>query len=357
MAVSSMISAMQSIFATPTYANRIPENVRTAIANGNFGTEDFTTNEKNAVMDALVDKISRQNIYSFRYAGFDGEKYNKGYMASGGIIEDDYVDVADADVQEPLPVASEYTPDTDWADVAVKYDPFKIKYAKVKTAYYMNKYYLQYHVTTTQEFFKRAFISEGGAVDFISRIRGVLPESGKLDKYLLFKNMISVDASGKTIFKQKVPITVAGSTFTAQESIQAVKTIRNYVSALKYPTIKYNALGVLTTSTAENLVLFMSEGIYNEISAAQYNAYHKDLDFGCKVQPIDGFGENALTSGQFAALVDERAIKLYTWLRDTMDNIYNPTAGGYWNTYYKTGGLIGYGLWGNAIMFNLSDGQ
>lgn len=354
MAVSTMISAIQSIFATPEYADRIPQTVRDSIAAGNFGQTDYDTTVKNAVMDVLVDKIARQNIYSFEYNGLDASRFDKGFLAFGGIIEDDYVDVMEADDPAALPSVSE-TKATGYTFDFSQYNPYTINYPSVHAAYYMNKYYLQYHVTTTEEIFKRAFISEGGAVDFVSRIRNVLPESGKLDKYLILKNMLS-DNTTNTIYgaDSTVSCTVAGDTFTAAESIAIVKTIRNYVSALKYNTTKYNKSGVLTSSTAYQLTLFISEGIYNELSAAQYNAYHKDLDFGCNVQLIDGFGSNALTSGQFAALLDERGMQMYTWLNNRMDNIYNPVSVGYWNTFYKYGGLIGYSLHRNAIKFVLT---
>lgn len=356
MAVSGMIPAIQSLFATPEYSSRIPANVKTAIANGTFGSTDFSTQEYNAVMDLLVDKIARQNIYSFVYNGLDASKYSKGYMPAGGIIEDDYVDAMEADDVDALPstTSGEYNSSTfDFS----KYNPFKINYPRVKPSYYMTKYFLQYHVTTTLDMFKRAFISEGGAVDFVSRIRGVLPESAKLDKYLIFKNMLA-NGDNLNIYASdsEVKCVVAGEHFTAAESIAIVTQIRNMVSALKYNTTKYNKLGVLTSTNSNDLVLFIAEGIYNELSAAQYNAYHKDLDFGCRVQLIDGFGTPALTSGQFACLIDERKIQMYDWQRDRMDNIWNPTSTGYWNTYYSYGGLIGYALHANAIRFVLDDG-
>lgn len=350
MAVSPIITAMQNIFATSEYATRIPEYVRNAITSGNFGQANFTQQEYNQIMDVLVDKISRQDIYSFRYNNFDASRYEKGYLSYGGIIEDDFVEAMTADEVTLLPSK------TDEATWDFKnFNPFEINYPSVKPSYYMLKIFMQYHVTTTTDIMKRAFTSEAGASDFINRVRGVLPESGKLDKYLLFRNMLTV----QDIYPAKsiINIPVAGDHFTAEESINAVKTIRNYVKAFTYNQTQYNKLGVLNNSNVNDLTLFISTGILNELSSAQYNAYHRDIDFGCKVEEIDGFGAPAATTGQFATLVNDRGVKIYKWMRDRMDNIWNPKGEGYWNTFYSFGDLMGYSMHENIAQFRLTDGQ
>ena len=352
MAVGKMISAIANIFATPEYANRIPENVRTAIKNGNYGQTDYDQTVKNAIMDTLVDKIARQDIYGFEYNNFNADEYVKGYLPFGGIIEDDFIEAMVADTVTEMPTATQASAGNYGVQ---QFDPFKIKYPKVKPSYYMLKPFMQYHVTTTDDVMKRAFTSEAGATNFIQRVRGVLPESGRLDKYLLFRQMLTKDAIYTEAGKVNLP--VVGDNMTAEESINIVKTIRDYVTALKWNTTKYNKLGVLTSTSKDNLVLFMSEGIYNAISTAQYNAYHKDLDFGCEVQLLDGFGADALATGQFAVLADKRAIKIYYWLNDRMNNIWNPVGVGYWNTYYSFGLLMGYAMHANIVQFRLTDGK
>lgn len=347
MAVSPILQAIGNIFKTPEFASRIPANVATAIQNGEFGTTDVPQPVANAIMDGLVDKISRQDIYSFEYNNFDASKYEKGYLPYGGIIEDDYIEAQMADNVSPLPSTSEMPT----AYSFDKYDPFKINYPTVKASYYTDKIFMQYSVTTTLDIMKRAFTSEQGAIDFINRVRGVLPESGKLDKYLIFREMIS---SSVLQTGSAVSLPVAGSTMTAEESINIVKSIRNYVSAFKWNTTKYNRLGALTSSKEDDLVLFMAEGIHNEIVSAQYNAYHKDLDFGCKVQLLDGFGKAGTDRGLFAVLADERGIKIYKWQSDRMDNIWNPKSTGYWNTFYSFGDLMGYAMHRNYMQFNLT---
>lgn len=351
MAVSNMLSAIASIFDTPEYADRIPANVRTAIANGNFGQEEISQPVMNAVLDGLIDKIARQDIYSFEYNNFDATQYVKGYLPFGGVIEDDFIEAMEADNVDMLPTATQAA--SGGYGIA-QFDPFKIKYPSVKPSYYMLKPFMCYHTTTTEDMFKRAFTSESNAVNFVQRCRGVLPESAKLDKYLLFREMLATqDIYGENSI---VPVTVAGDNFTAAESIAAVTKIRDYVNACSWVSDKYNQLGVLTSTPKDQMVLFISSGVYNAMSTAQYNAYHKDLDFGCEVQVIDGFGSSATTTGQFAVLCDKRALKLYYWMNDRFENIYNPASVGYWNTFYKFGMLMGYALHANIVQFQLTDG-
>lgn len=350
MAVSPIITALAGVFATPEYANRIPLKVRQDIANGNFGQTDYDQTIKNQIMDVMVDKISKQEIYSFQYNNLDATRFEKGYLPYGGIVEDDFIEAMVADNVKDLP-SKTYQGTYELAD----FDPFKINYPSVKPSYYFLKTFMQYHVTTTYDVMKRAFTSEAGATNFIQRIRGVLPESGKLDRYLMFRNMLTVESIYTSAGIVECP--VAGASITAQESIDIVKNIRNYVNALSWNTTKYNKLGVLTSSKNEDLVLFISTGVMNELSSAQYNAYHKDLDFGCEVIELDGFGTPALTTGQFAVLADKRAIKIYKWQSDRMDNIWNPVSQGYWNTYYSFGELYGYAMHANLIQFRLTQAQ
>jgi hypothetical protein len=86
MAVSSLLTTIAGIFATLDYAGRIPENVKNAIASGNYGQQEYDQTIKNAVINTLVDKIARQDIYAFEFNNFDGSQYEKGYLAYGGIV-------------------------------------------------------------------------------------------------------------------------------------------------------------------------------------------------------------------------------------------------------------------------------
>ena len=353
MAVSSLVAAIRNIFATPEYADRIPSYVQSAITAGNFGDTTFPEDVENAVYDTLVDKIARQDIFAFKYRGFDATRYEKGFLAFGSFIEDDYIEVMKADEVNKYPIFSKQNDPTD-GYAFNKYDPFKINYASVKPSYYGLKLFMQYHVTTTHELFKRAFISEAAAYDFVGMIRSVLPESGKLDKYLLFRNMLASD----TLYPaaSTVNCVVAGDHPTAEEAITIITQIQQYAEALKMNTTKYNKLGVLTNTDPSKLTLFIASGIYLELKNYQYSAFRPVEDLGVKVVPIDGFGTPAATSGQFATLLDDDGVKIYKWYADRFDNIYNPYGPGYWNTFYKFGDLYGYSMHKNIVRFVLTNG-
>lgn len=350
MAVSPIIPYMQGIFTTPEYADRIPANVQSVITSGNYGQSDFPTDINNAIFNTLVDKIARQDIYQFQYNNFDASRFDKGYLPFGGIIEDDFVQAKKADNVKDLPSkANEGTYKLE------DFDPFKISYGDVASSYYFLKFFLQYRVTTSLDMFKRAFINESSAVSFVQTFRSVLPSSGVLDKYLMFRNMLTSDTIYPAASTVAIPITGGNDgAITTEDSINLVRTIRTYVDALKWNMTKYNKAGVLTSTPKDKLVLFISQGIKTAIVSAQYNAFNRDLDFGAEVIELDGFGAPAATTGQFAVLADERALKLYYWLSDRMDNIWNPVSTGYWNTFYTFGMLMGYSMHANIIRFELT---
>lgn len=353
MAVSSMIGAIQSIFATPEYNDRLPTTVKQAIANGTFGTTDFPADITNEVFQTLVNKIARQDIYAFNYNNVDVNRFFKGYLGAGAITEDDYIEAIVADETTELNATTMGT-----GFDFTKWNPYKPKLPTVRSAYYDLKTLLQYRVTTSYDMFKRAFINENAATDFVTMIRSVLPASMALDKYLLFKKMIA-DNTANSIYgaNATVTVTAAGDHFTVDESVRAITAIRQIVNAVKWNTTKYNKAGVLTSSSESNLVLFISQGIHTELTNSQYSAFKPVLDMGVEVVPIDGFGAEALTTGQFACLLDKRAIKLYDWQGTRSDAIFNPVNAGYWNTFLTNGNMWGYNLFATAVRFVLTNGQ
>lgn len=347
----SMLSALQSIFKNPEYAARIPENVRQEIANGNFGSTSFPTIINNEVLSILVDKIGKQDIHAFKYNGVDSESFYRGYMTHGGIIEDDYVEPPMADNVTAYPAMSAGGVQSPTFDFS-KFNPYDFKLPNVKTAYYMLKTYLQYHVTVTEDTFKRAFISEEGARSFVNIILGSMAESMKLDLWLLLREMLQ----SPTNFADAsiVNIAVAGDEFTQNESVNFVKTISLYAKALKTNSSAYNKLGVLTNTDASNLRLYIAAGIKTLIEASQVNAFNPLMDYGVEVVEIEGWGQSGLTNGVAAVLVDKRAPFFYDWSREKMDSYYNAVGrGGYATAWRSRGILLGFSMYRNAVQFRI----
>ncbi len=348
----ALLQALQNIFKVPDYADRLPESVKTVIKAGNFGETSFPAKVKNDVLQILVDKIAKQDIHAFRYNGIDSEIFYRGYMTHGSVIEDDYVEPPKADEVTAYPAISAVgaqTPEFDFS----KFNPYDFKLPTVKTAYYMLKVYLQYHVTVTEDTFKRAFISEEGARNFVNIILGSMAESMKLDIWLILREMLQNPDNYQEA--AQVEISVAGDEFTQEEAVAFVKQISLYAKALKANTSAYNKLGVLTNTDPSNLRLYIAAGVKTLIEAAQVNAFNPFMDYGVEVVEVEGWGQTGLTNGLAAVLVDKRAPFFYDWSRDKMDSYYNAVGpGGYATAWRSRGILLGFSLYRNAVMFKLT---
>lgn len=351
MAVSSILTNLKTIFASPSYADRIPEATRTKISTYGFGNADkYTPDEYNQIYGQLLNMVAKQQNFGFQYEGVDFEEYNKGYISHGDAILDNFVDLADVGTIPKL-INKEAN-----NDGATTVDPYKIKWANVKTAYYVGSYDLQYQVTTRLYEVKNAFLSDNNITNFVSICRSVLPESLKYDKYLIVRNMLASEAIYKVTKDFAIKATSATEpVFTAEQANTIISVIKDYADAMRYNTTAYNKLGVHSATAAGNEVLFINRGIYNALKTAMKNVYHNEIDFGVdKIEMLPDFGESAAKSGQFAAIIDKRGLYLWDMLQPYTWDIWNG-AGLYWNTYLSYAGKIGYALHRNSVRFTLSE--
>lgn len=351
MAVSSILTNLKNIFSSPSYADRIPEATRTKIAANGFGEAGkYTPDEYNEIYGQLLNMVAKQQNFGFTYAGVDFEKYNKGFISAGDAILDNFIDLADVG---NIPKLINKEADNSGA---TSVDPYKIKWANVKTAYYVGTYDLQYSVTTRLLDVKKAFISDNNITNFVTLCRSVLPESLKYDRYLIVRNMLA----DETIYRVKKDFAVKASNanepvFTAEQANTIISVIKDYADAMRYNTAAYNKLGVHSATETGNEVLFINRGVYNALKTAMKNVYHNEIDFGVdSIEMLPDFGEEAAVSGQFAAILDKRGLYLWDTLQPYMWDIWNGS-GLYWNTFLSYQGKIGYALHRNGVMFTLSE--
>lgn len=352
MAAANLLATFREIFSSPTYTGRIPQSVRTDIANNKFGSGDYDFETLNAVYSEMTNLISRANNYGFRYSGIDFQRFSKGRLAVGDIIRDTYVDVADA---RAFPKIINTANDNGGVSTV---DPFVINHPNIHVAYYFGSYSLQYLVTTRIWDVQKAFLSEDNMYEFVQIARGVLPESLQLDRWLIFQNMLgtpfnATPAQNTSIYAKNFDFEV-GNEMTSDDVLNVVSKIRTVAKAMEWNTTAYNKLGVMADGMRGNSVLFINSGVYQLMKTVLQTVYHNELDFGVTdIIEIPDFGENAATSGQFAALLDSRGIYLYDVNSPNMWSIYNG-AGEYTNTWLNYMGKIGYALHRNSCSFTLS---
>lgn len=347
--MSELLNAIKDVFNSPEYEDRIPATVRAKITANGFGKEEFTTDEANAIFSVLSNKWARQDLYSFTFEDTDLSQFDRGYLAFGDIIEDDYIDVATA--REFPTIVQDGT-----------VDPFKINLPTVKPSYYIGTYSLQYWTTTRTMEVKKAFMSENACANFISRARNVLPESLKLDRYLIMRYMLATLPCAKTV-ETKIA-TIADTTnpiswLTPENVQQMVYQIKLASKAAAKTNKSYNKLGVMNSTPKSEQVLFINAGVRALMSSVLYNTYHNNIDFDLPAENIievSGFGKEGAEKGLWAILLDKRQIKTYTTENPELENIYNP-AGKYWNSWLTYQGRIAYGLHGTSVEFTLKEGE
>lgn len=347
--MSEILDAISDLFGAPEYVDRIPESVRNQIKTNGFGSIELTTEQANEIFDVLVNKFARQDVYSFTFEDVDLSRFDKGYLAFGDIIEDDYIDIATARAMPAIVQAGSV-------------DPFVVNLPNVKPSYYVGTFALQYWTTTRTMEVKKAFMSENALTNFISKARNVLPESLKLDRYLIIRNLFaSMD------YAQTFNVTIDAITDTAnpiswltpenvQTMIYQIKMASN--AAARSNTI-YNKLGVMNSTPKSEQILFINAGIRTLMQTVLYNTYHNDVNFGLpeeNIIEISGFGTEGADRGIYAVLVDGRQIKAYTTENPDIENIYNP-AGKYWNSWLTYQGKIAYALHASSVCFTITESE
>lgn len=342
-----LLEALVDLFGSPEYSDRIPQAVRTKIASNGFGSVELDTDTANEIFSVLQNKWARQDLYSFTFEDTDLTRFDKGYLAFGDIIEDDYIDVA---------TARQFPAIKDGGTV----DPFKINLPKVKPSYYIGTFTLQYWTTTRTMEVKKAFMSENACNNFISRARNVLPESLKLDRFLIIRYMLASMPYAQTVNIEIAQITNENDLINHSLYVLRCKPryrVKMASKALAKSNKKYNKLGVMNSTPKSEQILFINAGVRALMSSILYNTYHNNIDFEIpseNIIEISGFGSDGADKGLWAVLVDGRQIKAYTTENPDLENIYNP-AGKYWNTWLTYQGKISYALHASSVAFTMSE--
>lgn len=346
-----ILKQLADIFSSPSYADRISAATRAKIAANGFGTNgEYSPDEYNEIYSNLLNMVAKIQNFGFEYSGLDLNKYSKGFIAFGDAIIDNFIDIAE---QGNIPKLINSEKNNGGVTTT---DPYKIKWANVFTGYYVGDYDLQYQVTTKIDQVKKAFISEAGVTNFVALCKNVLPESLKLDRWLIFRNMLaSANIYKVTKNFEVTPANENEPVFTADQAMTIISVIRDYAYALENNNTAYNRMGAHSNTPTSNRVLFINKGIYNALATAMKNVYHNEIDFGVgSIELIPDFGETALTSGQFAAILDDRGIYLYDTLEPYQWTIWTGE-GLYWNTFLSYRGKIAYALHRNSVRFTLSE--
>lgn len=348
--MSKFTEALNTLFSAPEYSDRIPSTVREKITANGFGKTELTTTEANAIFSTLVNKFAKQELYNYEFSDVDLTRFDKGFIPFGDIIEEDFIDIATAR-------------DFPKYEQGGTIDPFVINKASVKPAYYVGTYELQYWVSTRTLEVKKAFMSENAALNFVQRSRAVLPESLKMDRYLIAREMLAKMPYAKEFDTKVQKVALEGVSYldylTPAQVQNMAAQIRLAVTAMSKSSTTWNKLGVMNSVPKKRIILVINAGVHDIMKTVLYNTYHDTLSFGLpeeNILEISGFGEEAAQAGMYACLIDENALKFYDVELPEMENIYNP-AGKYWNTWLSYQGKMLYSMHAPSAKFTISESE
>lgn len=145
-----------------------------------------------------------------------------------------------------------------------------------------------YQTTTSDEQIAMAFDIEGGILELIENIVGMLYESWKYDKYIVNKYMLCRRIVDGTI----TPIEIDGyADLTARERVSAMKNISNKM-AFRSPN--YNPAGIRKATNFEDQIFIINTDfeatMTTEVLATSF--FRNDAEFKAQSALIDGFGSH-----------------------------------------------------------------
>lgn len=307
----------------------------------------------NEFLNALINRIAALVVES---ATFNNPYriLKKGVLEYGETIEQVFVDIVKA-----LRFDEEKAPARE----------FKRTLPNVHAIFHVINWKVLYPVTIEKDQLSRAFLSEQGVLDMISRIVDQIYTAAEYDEFLLTKYMI-IKGVNRGGFK---PIGIDVSTPSTADNNAAI-AFRGYSNLMEFMSSDYNEDGVLTATPRDRQVIIMPS-LYN----AQFDvnvlaaAFHLDrATFLSRLLLIDDFtkfdndrfseiaaesdgidpitdAELEVMAGVKALLIDANWFQIYDNLNEFTEKYV--ASGLYWNYFYHQWKTISYSPFANGIVF------
>lgn len=259
----------------------------TALSNYVAGANEF--------MYELINQIGKINVNARRFTS-PLKFLKRGMLEFGDTIEDIYVNPV-----KPLLYESE-VPNTNMGD---QWETFK---ADTEVVFYKENKQFTYPLTINSDILKRAFRSYADLDKYIAGQMQAMYNGDEIDDYNLTVKLLENAYSNNCAYKVHV------DDITSEQSARDFATkVNGLIERVKFPTRMYNAMGVVSWSQPEDMVLIttpeVSKYIDVNVLAYAFNMDKADL-MGRKVV-VD-----RLPNGVKAILVDREAFQIYDTLID-----------------------------------------
>lgn len=289
----------------------------------------------NQFLDALVNKIVYQTVEYFGWEDpfrkYDGYPINYGETAENIFIE----------------APNGYTFDKDATDPFTKYIP------DAKTLYATINYEMQYPVTIQDSLLRRAALNEYGFMNIINSILASVSSKKNLDTYFATLSMLNNETLYADGFED-VDLTTVSDT-TEQGKVLTQKIV-DVTTSFQLPSTNNNAMGVMTASNVEDILLIIRRDLYNKINLDYLTGVYnlEKVDLIKKIMVVESFqvkGNGGQVNGQDLGFVvlDTRGFDNHVALEDG-GMIYNPK-GKYTNHFQNLWKIISFKYFFNARAF------
>ena len=292
----------------------------------------------NEFIDALVNRIGdvviKSKVWSNPLAQF-----KRGMMQYGETIEE---------LATTLLTAKRYDPNKCYDDVFACNNP------DVMSNFHSINRQDMYELTVNDMLLRRAFLNDYGLQDLVGRIMETPYTSDYWDEYLIMRNLFVEYDRIDGFHKIQVPDAAAAATRAdKQDKAMAItEAVRAQASKMKFLSGNFNAAGVPTFTTPEELVLFATPEFIAmldvNVIAFAFNASAADVRV--RVVEIDDFG----IDGCQAILADRDLFMCADTLID-FESIRNPKAIS-WNYWLHHHGIYSMSRFVNAVMFTTEAG-
>lgn len=292
----------------------------------------------NEFIDALVNRIGDVVIKSKVWTN-PLAQFKRGMMQYGETIEE---------LATTLLQAKRYDPNKCHDDV------FKCNPPDVMSNFHSINRQDYYELTVNDMLLRRAFLTDYGLQDLVGRIMETPYTSDYWDEYLIMRNLFAEYARIDGYYKVQVPDASAVTTRAEkQDAAMAItEAVRSMAGKMRFLSGQYNAAGVPTFTTNEDLVLFATPEFVAmlDVNVIAFAFNTSAADFKMRVVEIDDFG----IDGCQAILCDKDFFMCADTLID-FESIRNPKAIS-WNYWLHHHGIYSVSRFVNAVMFTTEAG-
>jgi len=324
--------------ATTEYRRRIPSATQGSIEETMKALFQYKHFRNEFVQD-LVNKVGL-SIFNTTQWENPLAMFKRGQLEYGSTIEE---------ITTDLIKATSYDHDRD----SLEKELFGRETPSASVQYHTVNRESKYKITVDFNTLRRAFVSEQGLSQFIGQLMEAPQTSDNWDEFLLMSSLFSQVESSNGLHKIQVP-NVSGSGSTEADAKYMLRRVREMAGLMKFPSRRYNPLGMPQAANPEELVLFVTPSANAamdvEALAGAFNIDRADVPTRTIMVPEENFA----IPGAQAILSTEKFFVVADQLTETTSQ---PNAAGlYENFWLHHHQVMSASLAAPTVLFTTAEG-